>query len=117
MRRTPSRPPFGPTSWFAARFNTHAADWDTECEKVGRLELPLPELGEGAIGLSSAAKDLEDRIVAQVPEEFRGSIRVRPFKEGERTGIAVEYDDRAESFVFASLEYPRGGGRSERIVP
>ncbi|MGQ9587985.1 MAG: hypothetical protein ACUVT7_06370 [Thermoplasmata archaeon] len=76
---------------------------------MGKLEIPLPELGKGKQSLDSSAKDLEARIRSQIPAPYRGSISVRPFRDGARTGLAIEYDDRAESFVCAAIEYPRGG--------
>jgi hypothetical protein len=79
---------------------------------VGRLELPLPELGRSRESLDEAAKRMQDLILAHVPERFRESISVGTFREGERTGIAIEYDDLAESFVYAVLEYPRGGEKT-----
>ena len=59
---------------------------------MGKLELPMPEMGKG---LKAAAKDLETRIRAHVPAEFRESVAVTAFKRGKVTGLAIEYDDRA----------------------
>lgn len=84
---------------------------------MGKLEIPLPELGEGKQSLASSAKELESRIKSQVPAPLRESIKVRPFRNRSRTGLAIEYDDRAESFVYAALEYPKGGGREEYAEP
>ena len=58
---------------------------------MGKLELPMPEMGKG---LKAAAKDLETRIRAHVPAEFRESVAVTAFKRGKVTGLAIEYDDR-----------------------
>jgi len=77
---------------------------------VGRLELPLPEIGTP---LEAHAKDMETRIRAHVPSELRKSVRVKAFKKGDRTGIVIEYDDRAENFVYTAMEYPRGGGKEK----
>ena len=79
-------------------------------EIVGRLELPLPEIGKQ---LKERAKDVQAKIRAQTPEELRGSVKVRPFKKGDVTGLTIEYDDRAENFVYIAMEYPRGGGKKE----
>lgn len=81
---------------------------------MGRLELPLPELGRGTQFLQASAEDMEARIRAKVPEELRNSIKVRPFKRRGSSGLAVEYDDRAEAVVHAAIEYPEGQrGRRE----
>lgn len=84
---------------------------------MGRLELPLPRLGKGTRSLEDIAEEMKTRIRAQVPEDLRDSVDVRPFGEGQRTGIVVEYDDRAERFVYVALEYPARSGRSENAVP
>ena len=83
--------------------------------EMGRLELPLPELGEDS--LSWSAKDIEKKIRAQTPADLRDSIAVRPFRDGKQTGIRIEYDDKAEQFVFIAMEYPKGGGKHEDPVP
>jgi len=70
---------------------------------MGRLEIPLPEMGEM---LSDNAKKLEDKIKKQTPTALRGSIKVGTYKKGEHTGLAIEYDDRAENFVYTAMEYP-----------
>ena len=80
---------------------------------MGRLELPLPEIG---IPLKAHAKDMQARMRAQVPSELRKSVKVKPFKKGERTGIVIEYDDRAENFVYTAMEYPRGGGNEKPVA-
>lgn len=82
---------------------------------MGRLELPIPELGNES--LSWSAKALEKRIRAQVPPSLRDSVTVRPFKKGERTGVLIDYPDEAESHVFVAIEYPKGGARNEDSVP
>ncbi len=80
---------------------------------MGRLELPLPEIGAP---LKAHAKHMQARIRAQVPSELRKSVRVKVFKKGDRTGIVVEYDDRAENFVYTAMEYPRGEGREKPVA-
>jgi hypothetical protein len=82
---------------------------------MGSLELPLPELGNDS--LSWSAKDIEKRIRAQTPSDLRDSINVRPFRNGKQTGIRIEYDDKAERFVFVAIEYPQGSGKHEDVVP
>lgn len=84
---------------------------------MGRLELPLPRLGKGKRLLESVAEDMQERIRAQAPKELRASIRVSPFKKGESTGVAIEYDDRAERFVYVAIEYPAGSGKKEVVAP
>jgi len=81
---------------------------------MGRLELPLPEMGGR---LEERAKDVQARIRAQTPEDLRDSIVVKPFRKGDLTGLAIEYDDRAENFVYVAMEYPRGGDREESAIP
>ena len=73
---------------------------------VGRLELPIPELGRGTQFLSSNAEELEKRIRAAVPAQFKKSIKVQPFKRRGSSGLAVEFDDGAERFVWAAIETP-----------
>lgn len=80
---------------------------------MGRLELPLPEIG---IPLKAHAKDMQARMRAQVPTELRKSVKVKAFKKGEKTGIVIEYDDRAENFVYTAMEYPRGGGKEKPVA-
>lgn len=84
---------------------------------MGSLELPLPQLGEGALSLEDIAKEMQTRIRTQTPESLRKTVKVRPFEEGDRTGIVVEFDDRAERFVYIALEYPARSGRAESTVP
>lgn len=68
------------------------------------MEIPLPEFDEP---LSAHAKRLEEKIRKQTPSELRDSIRVGTFKKGKRKGLAIEYDDKAENFVYTAMEYPR----------
>ena len=67
----------------------------------------MPELGRGTQFLSSSAERMQERIRSKVPEEYRSSIVVRPFKRRGSSGLSVEYDDRAEPFVMVALEEPR----------
>jgi hypothetical protein len=73
-------------------------------DSMGRLELPLPELGRGTQFLSSSADRMQEQIRSKVPEEYRASIVVRQFKRRGSTGLSIEYDDRAEPFVMVALE-------------
>ncbi len=75
---------------------------------MGRLELPLPKLGRGTQFLDSSAERMRDMIRSKVPEEYRASIVVRPFKRRGSSGLSVEYDDAAERFVLAALEQTEG---------
>lgn len=77
---------------------------------MGRLELPLPEIG---IPLNDHARDMQAKIRANVPSALRESIVVKTFKKGDRAGIAIEYDDRAENFVYTAMEYPLGVRRKK----
>lgn len=81
---------------------------------MGRLELPLPDIGGE---LKKRAKEVQKRIRVQTPEEFRDSIKVRPFKKVGMEGLAIEYDDRAENFVYIAMEYPRGKNKDESVDP
>ncbi len=81
---------------------------------MGRLELPLPEVGNS---LESHAKEMQARIREQAPKDLRSSIVVKVFKKGRETGLAIEYDDRAENFVYMAMEYPKEGGKKESVVP
>lgn len=74
---------------------------------MGRLELPLPELGEGSKSLDDASKKMQARVRKQVPLELRDSVIVKVFKKGKSTGLAIEYDDRAENYVYMAMEYPK----------
>ncbi len=76
-------------------------------DHVGKIELPMPELGRGTQFLNSSADRMQEEIRSKVPDEYRSSVVVRPFKRRGSTGISVEYDDRAESFVLAALEAAR----------
>lgn len=71
---------------------------------MGRLELPLPELGKP---LETHAKDMQEKIRKQIPEKMRKTVVVKAFKKGNRTGIAIEYDDKVENLVYSAIEYPR----------
>ena len=85
---------------------------------MGRLELPLPEFGKVARdNLNTAARNMEAKIRAQTPVELRESIIVRTYKKGDSTGIAIEYDDRAENYVYVAMEYPRPGRKEESVIP
>ncbi|MBN1677978.1 MAG: hypothetical protein JW880_05510 [Candidatus Thermoplasmatota archaeon] len=81
---------------------------------MGRLELPLPELGRS---LEESAKKMQAMIRDQVPEKFKGSIRVRPFRKGGKTGLEISFDDRAENIVYSAIEYPKGSERTETVEP
>ncbi|OGS42026.1 MAG: hypothetical protein A3K67_07750 [Euryarchaeota archaeon RBG_16_62_10] len=81
------------------------------------MEIPLPELGGGKLSLKSSARAMEKRIKDQTPADLRRSIVVKPFRKGERTGLVIEFDDRAENFVYVAMEYPRGGGKKESVAP
>ncbi len=81
---------------------------------MGRLELPLPDIGHS---LENRAKDVQEKIRAQTPEELKSSVKVKPFRKGDRTGLAIEYDDRAENFVYIAMEYPRGDRKDESVDP
>ena len=77
---------------------------------MGKLELPLPEIGKS---LESHAKDMQARIRDQTPKELRSSIVVRTYRKGQQTGLLIEYDDRAENFVYMAMEYPKGTSKEE----
>ncbi len=78
-------------------------------DSMGRLELPMPELDKGSGSLEKAAKDMQDRIRAAAPAALRQSIIVKVYRGEKGTGMAIEYDDRAENLVYVALEYPRPG--------
>ena len=82
---------------------------------MGKLELPMPELGKNM--LEDSARDLEKRIRLQTPPSLRDSITVRPQRKGEESWLVIEYDDEAEQFVYIAIEYPAGSGRSETADP
>ena len=78
----------------------------------------MPELGKGAKNhIKAAAEDMQARIRARTPEELRDTVVVKAFKKGKSMGIAIEYDDRAENFVYIAMEYPRPGRKEESVVP
>jgi len=81
---------------------------------MGRLELPIPDL---ANSLTGAATDLEAKIRAHVPPKYKDSVTVTVFRKGKTTGLAIEYDDRAENLVYAAIEYPAGEARGEKVDP
>jgi len=81
---------------------------------VGRLELPLPELGAS---LDESAIQMQDMIRAHVPEAHRSSVAVRAFRREGKTGLEISYDDAIESLVYAALEYPKNTGRDEGMGP
>lgn len=74
---------------------------------MGRLELQLPDLGKGAKSIEAAAEDMQARIRKRVPPELRSTIVVKAYRKGKVTGVAIEYDDRAENFVYMAMEYPK----------
>jgi hypothetical protein len=57
--------------------------------------------------LDDASKEMQARIRKQVPAELRDSVLVKSFKKGKTTGLAIEYDDRAENYVYMAMEYPK----------
>ena len=67
----------------------------------------MPEIDKGARSLEAAARNMQARIRKQVPLELRNTIVVKTFKKGKATGVAIEYDDRAENFVYIAMEYPK----------
>lgn len=69
--------------------------------------MPLPVLAKGANSLEAAAKDMQARIREQVPQELRETIVVKTYTKGKATGVAIEYDDRAENYVYIAMEYPK----------
>lgn len=81
------------------------------------MELPLPELGEGKTSMKASARDMQAKIRAQTPPDLRDSIRVTAFERSGKTGLLIEYDDKAENYVYMAMEYPVGGKREERIEP
>ena len=84
---------------------------------MGRLELPLPRLGKGKQSLEVVAKGMQEKIRAQAPKDLRETIMVKPFTKGGQTGLAIDYDDRAERFVYVSIEYPTGSGKQKTSSP
>lgn len=81
---------------------------------MGRLELPLPELGAS---LDESAKEMQEMIRAHVPEAHRSSVAVRAFRRDGKTGLEISYDDSVENLVYAALEYPKNTGRDEGVGP
>lgn len=79
-------------------------DTTSDGDSVGKIELPMPELGRGTQFLSSSADRMQEDIRSKVPERYRSTVVVRPFKRRGSTGISVEYDDEAEPYVMAALE-------------
>ncbi len=84
---------------------------------MGTLELPMPEFGDGWKSLESMAEEMQKRIRSQVPREFRASVTVTPFRRDGETGLRIEYDDRAERYVYVAIEYPAGSGKEECAAP
>jgi hypothetical protein len=84
---------------------------------MGRLEHPLPQLGKGKQSLEYVAKEMQEKIRARAPKGLRETIIVKPFTKGKQTGLSIDYDDRAESFVYVALEYPAGSGKEETVLP
>lgn len=82
---------------------------------VRRLELPMPDLGREIGSLEDSAKDMEARIRSKAPQELRKTIRVRVLKKGGMPSIVIEYDDKAENYVYAALEYPKGGKKEKHV--
>lgn len=81
---------------------------------MGRLELPLPELGTS---LDESAKEMQEMIRAHVPEDHRSSVAVRAFRRDGKTGLEISYDDSVENLVYAALEYPKDTRRDEGMGP
>ncbi len=73
---------------------------------MGRLELPLPELGRGTQFLEASADEMLAKIRANVPAQYRDSIKVMAFKRRGSSGLAIEFDDAAETYVHAAVENP-----------
>jgi hypothetical protein len=84
---------------------------------MGRLELPLPQLGKGKQSLEYVASEMQERIRARAPKDLKETIIVKPFTRGEQTGLSIDYDDRAEGVVYVAIEYPAGSGKKETAVP
>ncbi len=84
---------------------------------MGVLELPMPDLSKGRGSLEAQGKELEKRIKAGLPRDLRDSIRVKTFGSGERSGLRIEFDDRAEQMVLVAIEYPPGSDREECVAP
>ncbi|MBE0518408.1 MAG: hypothetical protein IH630_04185 [Thermoplasmata archaeon] len=71
---------------------------------VGRIDLPMPELGRGTQFLEASADELQAKIRSKVPKQYRSSVVVRPFKRRGSTGLSVEYEDIIEAEVMAAIE-------------
>ncbi len=84
---------------------------------MGKLEMPMPDLGKGASSLDAQAKALEKRIRAQMPKDLAESVRVRTVRTKERSVLEIVFDDRAEQMVLVAIEYPKGSGREECAEP
>jgi hypothetical protein len=46
------------------------------------------------------------KIRANVPAQYRDSIKVMAFKRRGSSGLAIEFDDAAETYVHAAVENP-----------
>jgi len=71
---------------------------------VGRIDLPMPELGRGTQFLEASADELQAKIRSKVPKQYRSSVVVRPFKRRGSTGLSVEYEDIIEAEVMSAIE-------------
>ena len=67
----------------------------------------MPDLGKGEESIQAAVESMQARIRGQVPPELRRTVFVKTYKKGKTTGVAIEYDDRAENFVYIAMEYPK----------
>jgi hypothetical protein len=56
--------------------------------------------------LDAAADEMLAKVKKRVPDRFKESIVVRPFKRRGSSGLAIEYEDAAEPYVFAAIEQP-----------
>ena len=84
---------------------------------MGTLEMPMPDLGKGEGSLEAQGRRLERRIRSHLPREPRDKVTVAVYADGERTGLRIEFDDRAEQMVLVALEYPPGSDREECEMP
>ncbi len=84
---------------------------------MGKLWLPMPQLGKGEHSLEVVAKHMQDKIRAQAPKDLGDTITVKPFTKGKSTGLAINYDDRAERYVYVAIEYPAGSCKEESATP
>jgi len=78
-------------------------------DKMGRIELLVPDLGKEKRSLEFVTEEIQKMIREKVPEEFRDSVFVKTFEREDRSGIAIEFDDRAESFIHVALETSETG--------